>query len=79
VLHYCVTNMPGAVPRTSTLALTNATMPIALQIANKGWQRAAAENRAILAGLNVVNGHVTHPKVAAALGLTYTDPTTLLS
>ena len=61
VVHYCVTNMPGAVARTSTLALTNATFPYVLEIANKGHERAAKENTAIKAGLNVVNGKIVYP------------------
>jgi alanine dehydrogenase len=60
IVHYCVTNMPGAVARTSTLALTNATFPYVLEIANKGHERAAKENPAIRAGLNVVNGQVVY-------------------
>ncbi|MBR0648321.1 alanine dehydrogenase [Roseomonas terrae] len=69
VVHYCVTNMPGAVARTSAVALNNATLPFALQIAEKGWQRAAAENPHLAAGVNVQGGGVTHPAVAQALGL----------
>lgn len=69
VVHYCVTNMPGAVARTSAVALNNATLPFTLQIADKGWQRAAAENVHIAAGVNVQGGRVTHPAVAQALGL----------
>ena len=61
VIHYGVANMPGGVPRTSTLALTNATFPYALQLANKGWKRALAEQPALLHGLNIVDGHVTYP------------------
>jgi alanine dehydrogenase len=69
VVHYCVANMPGAVPRTSTMALTNATLPYALQIANLGWQRAVLENPEIRRGANIVNGKVTHSAVAAAFDL----------
>jgi alanine dehydrogenase len=69
VVHYCVTNMPGAVARTSAVALNNATLPFTLQIADKGWQRAAAENPHLAAGVNVRNGQVAHPAVAQALGL----------
>jgi alanine dehydrogenase len=72
VVHYCVANMPGAVPRTSTLALTNATLPYALQIANQGWQRAVLESKEIRRGANIVNGKVTHRAVAAAFDLDYT-------
>jgi alanine dehydrogenase len=71
VVHYCVANMPGAVPRTSTLALTNATLPYALQIANQGWQQAVLESREIRRGANIVNGKVTHRAVAAAFDLDY--------
>lgn len=63
VVHYCVTNMPGAVARTSSKALTNATFPFILQIANKGWERAAMENPAIKRGLNIVRGKVVHPNL----------------
>jgi alanine dehydrogenase len=69
VVHYCVTNMPGAVARTSAVALNNATLPFTLQIADKGWRRAAAENPHLAAGVNVHAGAVTHPAVAGALGL----------
>jgi alanine dehydrogenase len=68
VVHYCVTNMPGAVPRTSTYALNNATLPFALALADKGWQRAAADDEHLRNGLNVALGKVTHPEVAAAVG-----------
>jgi alanine dehydrogenase len=71
VMHYGVANMPGGVPRSSTLALTNATLPYALQLASKGWQRACAEDRALEQGVNVVSGHVTHSAVAEAFGLAY--------
>ena len=64
VVHYCVTNMPGAVARTSTSALTNATFPYVLEIANKGWRGAAADNAAIHSGLNIVEGGVTFAKIA---------------
>ena len=64
--------MPGAVPRTSTLALTNATMPYALQIANKGAEKAMKENKALLKGLNTYRGKVTYKAVADAQGLEYT-------
>jgi len=69
VIHYCVTNMPGAVPRTSTFALNNATLPYARALADKGWERASTENRGLAAGLNVVRGAIVHPAVAEALGL----------
>jgi alanine dehydrogenase len=78
VLIYCVANMPGAVAKTSTLALTNATLPYAVEIANKGWQRAARENVEIKLGLNIVNGHVTYRGVAEAFGMKYVDAGTLI-
>jgi len=71
VVHYCVTNMPGAVPRTSTLALTNATLHYALEIADKGWKKAFQENVEISRGANVVKGKVTYKGVADAFGLAY--------
>ena len=74
VVHYAVANMPGAVARTSTFALTNATLDYALQIANKGWKRATKENVALARGLNVVGGKVTYKAVAESLNLTYTSP-----
>lgn len=67
VVHYCVTNMPGAVARTATFALNNATLPFALAIANKGVKRALLEDRHLLNGLNVYKGKIVHPAVAAAL------------
>ncbi|MDE7305431.1 MAG: alanine dehydrogenase [Alistipes sp.] len=72
MLHYCVANIPGAVPYTSTLALTNATMPYVLQLADKGWRRAAKENRELAAGLNIVQGRIVYAPVAEAWGLDYT-------
>ncbi|MBV7320821.1 alanine dehydrogenase [Bacillus halotolerans] len=71
VVHYAVANMPGAVPRTSTIALTNVTVPYALQIANKGAAQALADNAALRAGLNTANGHVTYEAVAKDLGYEY--------
>jgi len=71
VVHYCVANMPGAVARTSTIALTNATLPYAVQIANKGWQKAMQENKEIELGANVVKGKVTYKGVADAFSLEY--------
>ena len=68
VIHYGVANMPGGVPRTSTLALTNATLPYALQLANKGWKQALKDNPALLKGLNLFDGKVTYPGVAEAFG-----------
>jgi len=73
VVHYCVANMPGAVPYTSTIALTNATLPYAIQLANKGWQTACRENHPLKLGLNVVNGEVVYKAVAEAFGLPLED------
>lgn len=73
VVHYCVANMPGAVPATSTLALTNATLPYALQLANKGWKQACQDNLPLRKGLNVVNGKVVYQGVADAFNLDYTN------
>ena len=78
VIHYCVANMPGAVPRTSTLALTNATLPYAIQIANKGWKKACIDSEPLKKGLNVVNGKVVFKGVAEAFGLSYQDVQTIL-
>ena len=72
VVHYCVANMPGAVPYTSTIALTNATLPYAIELANKGWKRACRENRELKLGLNVVGGKVTYQGVSEAFDLPYT-------
>ncbi len=71
VVHYAVANMPGAVPRTSTIALTNVTMPYALQIANKGFAKAVTENQALKLGVNVLNGSITYEAVARDLGYEY--------
>jgi alanine dehydrogenase len=68
VVHYCVANMPGGVPRTSTLALNNATLPFLVNLANKGYQKALSEDKNFLAGLNVCNGHVTYKAVADVFG-----------
>jgi alanine dehydrogenase len=78
VIHYCVANMPGAVPRTSTLALTNATLPYAIQIANKGWKQACRDSEPLRKGLNVVKGKVVYEGVAEAFGLPYHDVQTVL-
>lgn len=72
VVHYAVANIPGAVPRTSTLALTNATLPYAVRLANKGWCQACREDAALAQGVNMVDGKVTFPAVAEAWGLEYT-------
>ena len=71
ILHYCVANIPGAVPYTSTLALTNVTLPYALQLADKGWRKACADNEELRKGLNVVEGKVVYREVAEAWGLPY--------
>ncbi|HDR7468808.1 alanine dehydrogenase [Bacillus toyonensis] len=78
VVHYAVANMPGAVPRTSTLALTNVTVPYALQIANKGYKDACLGNSALLKGINTLDGYVTFEAVAEAHGLQYADAKELL-
>lgn len=71
VVHYCVANMPGAVPYTSTLALTNATLPYAIQLADKGWKKAAQENVELIPGLNVIHGDIVYKAVADAFNLDY--------
>ena len=71
VVHYCVANMPGAVPRTSTYALNNATLPFVLALADKGWKRALADDPHLRNGLNVARGKVTHHEVAAAVKASY--------
>lgn len=73
VIHYTVANMPGAVPYTSTLALTNATLPYAIQLANKGWKQSCIENRELKLGLNIIDGKVVYKGVSDAFGLPYTD------
>ena len=73
VVHYCVANMPGAVPYTSTVALTNATLPYAIQLADKGWKRACKENHDLLMGLNIVDGKIVYGGVANAFGLPLTE------
>ncbi|MBE3076438.1 MAG: alanine dehydrogenase [Actinobacteria bacterium] len=79
IIHYGVANMPGGVPRTSTLALTNATLPYAMQLANKGWKQALKDNAALKKGLNVVDGKVTYAAVAEAFGLPFTSPDSYLT
>ena len=71
VVHYCVANMPGAVPRTATLALNNATLPFVLALAGKGWKQALKDDAHLRAGLNVCQGHITHLGVATDLGKRY--------
>ena len=78
VVHYCVANMPGAVAKTSTMALTNATLPYALEIANKGWKKAMQENEEIRLGANVINGKITYKGVSDAFELDYTPIDDLL-
>ena len=78
VVHYSVANMPGAVPHTSTLALTNVTVPYAIQIANKGYKRACLENEALLKGINTLDGFVTYKAVADSHALAYEDVSRLL-
>lgn len=78
VLHYCVANMPGAVPRTSTIALTNATLPYAIQIADKGWKQACTESIPLRKGLNIVDGKVVYKGVAEAFNLPHEKVETVL-
>ena len=78
VVHYCVANMPGAVPRTSTYALNNATLPHLLAIADKGWKKALADDDNLKNGLNVCKGKVTYKAVATELGYEYVSPDSLL-
>ena len=70
-MHYAVANIPGAVPYTSTLALTNATLPYVIALANKGWEKACKEDHALELGLNVVEGKVVYKAVADVFGLKY--------
>lgn len=69
IIHYCVANIPGAVPQTSTLALTNATLPYAIKLANKGWEKACAEDAGLKLGLNIIDGKAVYPAVAEAFGM----------
>jgi alanine dehydrogenase len=78
IVHYCVANMPGAVPYTSTLALTNATLPYALQLANKGWKKACNENEELKKGLNIANGKIVYKGVADAWNLSFEEVETVL-
>lgn len=78
IIHYAVANMPGGVPRTSTLALTNATFPYAKHLARRGWKRACKDDPALFLGLNVIEGKVVYPGVAEAFGLPLEDPQALL-
>jgi len=78
VVHYCVANMPGAVPQTSTYALNNATLPFSLSMANQGWQKAMQQDSHLLCGLNVHEGKLTYEAVARAQNLDFVDPTSLI-
>lgn len=78
VVHYCVANMPGAVPQTSTYALNNATLPFSLSIANQGWKKAMQQDPHLLNGLNIHQGKLTYQAVAQAQGLDFTDAMTLI-
>jgi alanine dehydrogenase len=78
IVHYCVANMPGAVPRTSTFALNNATLPFTLALAGKGWQRACREDAHLAAGLTVHAGAIVHEAVAQGLGKPWTGVEKLL-
>ena len=78
VVHYCVANMPGGVPRTSTLALNNATLPFLVKLANRGYQKALSEDKNFLEGLNIHKGEVTYKAVADVFGHDYVDPSTVL-
>ena len=78
VVHYCVANMPGGVPRTSTFALNTATLPYLVKLANKGYQKALSEDKNFLAGLNVFKGQVTYKAVADVFGHEYVDPTKII-
>jgi alanine dehydrogenase len=74
IMHYCVANMPGAVARTSTIALGNATLPFLLALADKGWRKACEDDRHLLAGLNVHAGQLTYDAVGKALGIDVMTP-----
>lgn len=78
VIHYGVSNMPGAVPRTATIGLTNATIPYVLELANKGYVKAALENEALMKGFNTIGGKVTNQGVAEALGYDYVEPALMI-
>jgi alanine dehydrogenase len=79
IVHYCVTNMPGAVARTSTQALENSTLPFTLAIANKGYQKALKDDVNLLNGLNVIDGKITYRAVAESLGYSFSDPASIIS
>lgn len=78
IIHYCVANMPGGVPRTSTFALNNATLPFVLALANKGTIKALQSDHHLMKGLNIYQGRLVHRGVAEALGITYTDPHSMI-
>ena len=78
VIHYCVANMPGGVPKTSTYALNNVTLPFTIALADKGWRQACKDDPHLLAGLNVHAGKVTYKAVADALGYEFSDPKSAL-
>lgn len=78
IVHYCVANMPGAVPYTSTLGLTNVTLPYAVQLANKGWKKALLENEELVKGLNIANGDIVYKDVADAFDMPYRNVTEVL-
>ena len=78
VVHYCVANMPGGVPRTSTFALNKVTLPYLIKLANKGYQKALSEDKNFLAGLNIFKGQVTYKAVSEAFGYDYADPSKLV-
>lgn len=78
IVHYCVANMPGAVPFTSTIALTNATLPYAIEIAGKGWHKACVESEELKLGLNMISGEIVYKGVADAFKFKYTDVNTLI-
>jgi alanine dehydrogenase len=79
VIHYCVANMPGGVPKTSTYALNNVTLPFSIALANKGWKQALRDDEHLRNGLNVHEGKVTYKAVADDLGYDYVDAESLLS
>ena len=79
VVHYCVANMPGGVPRTSTFALNKVTLPYLVKLANKGYQKALSEDKNFLAGLNIFKGQVTYKAVAEVFGYDYVDPSKLFN
>ncbi len=79
IVHYCVANMPGAVPFTSTIALTNATLPYAVEIADKGYEQAIRTNPEIRFGLNMIDGKITYRGVADAFGFEYTPVEKLIN